>query len=316
MTTVWITGARGFIGRYLARSLSDQGNKVIGIGHGHWPAHDAEYWGVSSWLNSSVTANNLEVLRCKAERPNLIYHLAGGASVGASLESPRNDFSKTVDATSELLEWIRLESPSTTLVAVSSAAVYGSSHTKPIREVDTICPYSPYGYHKYFMEELCRSYGMHFGINAVVVRLFSVFGRQLKKQLLWDICCKLDETEGKVTLGGTGDELRDWIDVRDVVRALSLIADQADDQVPTFNFGTGIGTSVKDIAMMVTSAWSSAFEESRTIEFSGEARPGDPFSLVSDVSRINELGIRSNVRVTDGILDYVHWFASLVRNRS
>lgn len=316
MGAVWITGALGFIGRHLAKTIAAAGGDVSGIGHGHWPAQQARNCGVTSWLNSDLTFNNLEVLQREAGRPQLIYHLAGGASVGASLENPRNDFSKTVDATSELLDWIRLKSPTTRLLAVSSAAVYGSSHVGPIRESEAARPYSPYGYHKYLMEELCRSYAKHYGINVVIVRLFSVFGPQLRKQLLWDICCKFQKATGSIVLGGTGGELRDWTDVRDVVRVLQLFSTRADDNAPTYNFGNGVGTSVKDVAIIAAEAWSELCDESNRIEFNGKARPGDPFSLVADVGRIHEIGVQTSISVNVGIQDYVRWFASTIKGYS
>ena len=58
-----------------------------------------------------------------------------------------------------------------------------------------------------------------FRLAAGLPRLFSVYGAELKKQLLWDLCGKF-AAGGAVELGGTGNELRDWTDVRDVARAL------------------------------------------------------------------------------------------------
>ena len=89
--------------------------------------------------------------------PDYIFHLAGGSSVGASIANPYEDFSRTVATTAELLEWMRLAAQNATLVSVSSAAVYGAGHTGPIREEHALLPFSPYGYHKLMMENLCQS---------------------------------------------------------------------------------------------------------------------------------------------------------------
>ena len=247
MARIWITGAHGFIGQHLSRTLAQQGHTVVGVGHGAWPAAEAVAWGVSDWLNGDISASNLQALRTRHGQPDVVFHLAGGSTVGAAVANPREDFSRTVVSTAELLDWLRQESPQTRLVAVSSAAVYGAGHDGAITEAAPLRPYSPYGHHKLMMESLCRSYGSTFGTKTVVARLFSVYGAGLRKQLLWDLCSKLEGGQTPVVLGGSGNELRDWTDVRDVVRALALLSAQASAEVPNFNVGTGVATSVRDI---------------------------------------------------------------------
>ena len=108
---------------------------------------------------------------------------------------------------------------------------------------------SPYGQHKLMMEQLCNSYAVSFGIRSTVVRLFSVYGPRLRKQLLCDICCRLARGETGLVLGGTGGEIRDWTDVRDVVRLLAKVGELP--QRETFwimNGGSGRGTSIAEIA--------------------------------------------------------------------
>src|SRR5688572_19615846 len=187
MTTVWITGARGFIGRHLAKQLSSRGGFVLGLGHGAWPSADAGRWGISHWLNGDIQPGNLRQLAQGHGRPEVVYHLAGGSSVGAAVAGPLEDFARSVTTTAELLDWVRLESPDTRVVAASSAAVYGEGHVGPITEGVETKPASPYGYHKLVMEYLCRSYAATYGLKVALPRMFSVYGAGLQKQLLWDL---------------------------------------------------------------------------------------------------------------------------------
>jgi UDP-glucose 4-epimerase len=280
---------------------------VLGLGHGAWPAPEAKEWGLSHWLNGEIEASNLNALRVAGGFPGAVVHLAGGATVGAAVAYPREDFSRTVGTTAELLEWLRQESPETRLVVASSAAVYGAGHAGLITEDAPVNPSSPYGYHKWMMEALCRSYGSSFGLRTVVARMFSVYGPGLKKQLLWDLCSKLGTVPDTVELGGSGKELRDWIDVRDAVRVLSRLAEQAAPSVPTFNIGTGIGTPVRDVAEHVLRAWHGG--KSRTqLRFTGVARTGDPFSLVAGCARLSSLGLTCDIALRDGLEAYVAWF--------
>jgi len=306
MASAWITGAHGFIGRYLARGLQVEGYQVAGIGHGAWPEAEAAQWGLSFWLNGEISASNLGQMRHSLGLPDVVFHLAGGSSVGAAMANPHEDFTRTVVSTAELLEWLRQHSPATRLVAVSSAAVYGSAHSGPIPEDARVSPFSPYGAHKLMMEELCRSYAANFGLRLVLPRLFSVYGAELKKQLLWDLCGKL-AAGGAVELGGTGNELRDWTDVRDVAGALGQAARLASDLAPVLNLATGVAMPVREIASTVALLWGGA-EATARVGFSGRSRPGDPFSLVANIDRMRAQGIECAIPVTQGIAEYVAWY--------
>jgi len=270
---------------------------------------DARPWGVSQWLNGDIEGSNLRQMMRGSGAPDCVYHLAGGSSVGAAIASPHEDFARTVSTTARLLDWIRLESPTTRVVAVSSAAVYGAGHTGGIPEDRTQAPFSPYGHHKLMMEQLCRSYAATYQTRVVVARLFSVYGSFLQKQLLWDLCTRLAAGAAAVELGGTGGELRDWTDVRDVARALNLVRERASDAAPILNVGTGRATSVREIAAIVARAWPTP----SSVVFSGKSRSGDPFSLVADGARLRALGFEWRIAVDAGVNAYVQWYLHQVR---
>ena len=304
MATAFITGAHGFIGQHLARRLAADGFQVGGLGHGAWAPSEAAAAGVRHWINGEIAATNLALLSASLGPPDVVFHLAGGSSVGAAIANPREDFTRTVATTVELLEWLRQDSPATPLVAISSAAVYGAGHDGPIAEDAHKEPYSPYGHHKLMMESLCRSYGATYGLRSVVARLFSVFGPGLRKQLLWDVCSRIEAGEASLTLGGTGNEMRDWTSVEDVVRALVLLPGQASAEARAVNVGTGIGTPVRDVVQSLVQAWGRAVP----LQFSGRSRAGDPFSLVADGSRLAQLGFQWQQDVPRALAGYVDWF--------
>lgn len=307
MAKIWITGARGFIGRHLARHLSGAGNQVAGIGHGHWPQPDASQSGISHWLNADIDGASLTRLAERAGAPDCIYHLAGGSSVGASLAAPLEDFRRTAVSAAELLEWARANAAGARIVAVSSAAVYGDGHQGPIDEDAPVRPFSPYGFHKYAMEQLCRSYAQSAGAQVAIVRLFSIYGNGLAKQLLWDLCSRFEGGAAETVLGGSGEELRDWLHIDDVARLLEMAAAHASPDVTLVNGGRGEGLAVRTVAELVRSSWAGA----GPVSFSGAGRPGDPFSLVAGTSRLGQWGFHPTVPAERGIADYVDWF----RNR-
>ena len=304
MNLAWVTGAAGFIGRHLVRHLAATETRVAGI-----DLADVAITGLSdsvaAWREGPLSQGVLTALAETTGLPATIYHLAGGSSVGASLANPYGDFAATVGGTAMLLDWLRVHAPVTRLVIVSSAAVYGDLHAGSIAEDAATAPFSPYGAHKFAMEATCRGWAGSFELNIVAVRLFSVYGPGLTKQLLWDLCGKLAAGAGKVTLGGTGDELRDWTHVDDVVRALVAAVPLASPAMPVVNAGSGHPGSVRMIAEAVTRNF--GFDPA-CLDFSGKSRPGDPFSLVAAPGSLHATGFAWTVDIDAGVADYVRWY--------
>lgn len=305
--SIWVTGARGFIGRHVSRVFSEAGYNVAGLGHGAW--HETEYrdWGLAEWFNGDVSFSNLDALSASFGPPEVVVHLAGGSAVGTSFRQPIEDFHRSVLATAELAEWLRLQVPQARLVMASSAAVYGAAYGGPITEVMDCTPYSPYGFHKRMAELVLESYARNFGIRVAIVRLFSVYGPGLRKQLLWDVCNRLAAGAERLELGGTGEELRDWLHVEDAASLIQLSAEHAATVPWIVNGGTGVATSVRDVAACLVRAMGGPV----SLHFSGRSRSGDPPRLVADTARLCASGFVPRHEWRDGVRDYVDWFRSL-----
>jgi UDP-glucose 4-epimerase len=307
---VWVTGANGFIGRHLVRVLADRGYRVHGIGHGAIGETERHRLGLEHWLNGEIDAANLAALAEHSGLPSTIFHLAGGSSVGLSIAQPFEDFSRTVASTARLLEWLRGTARDCRVIVASSAAVYGAGHAGAIAVDAATFPMSPYGQHKLIMEQLCRSYAVTFGLQSTVARLFSVYGPNLRKQLPWDICSRLQAGERRLLLGGTGAEVRDWTDVRDVARLLTAIDGKPQSEAfQVINAGSGRGTTVARVAARLAECWGGTV----SVQYSGVVRPGDPTSLLSDDAMRRTPSFDWTIPVEQGLADYVSWFKGQVR---
>lgn len=307
---VWITGANGFIGRHLVQVLADRGHRVDGIGHGAIGDAERRRIGLQHWLNGEIEAANLNALASQSGLPSTIFHLAGGSSVGLSIAQPFEDFSRTVTSTARLLEWLRGSAAECRLIVASSAAVYGAGHHGAIAEDAELLPLSPYGQHKLMMEQLCRSYADSFGLRSTVARLFSVYGPSLRKQLPWDICSRLQAGERNLVLGGSGAEVRDWTDVRDVVRLLAEIGERPQPEAfGVINAGSGLGKTVAEVAAVITENWGGGI----SVNYSGVVRAGDPPSLLADDAAVRALRFDWKIPVEQGLADYVSWFKGQAR---
>lgn len=298
---IWITGARGFIGTALSQELSSAGLKVVGFvnSQNHAGKTNQTEFLYSGGVSSSLLTSTMQ----DHGAPCMVYHLAGGATVGQSIVDPYSDFCQSVDSTAKLLSFLKDTAPEVPVLLASSAAVYGNAHESPISSTASLNPFSPYGHHKKIVEDLGNLYAQTYEQSISVVRLFSVYGDGLRKQLLWDLCVKLARGEIDVSLGGTGYERRDWCHIDDVVQLLQRIETKNKGICQIHNGGTGQATTVMQIANLVIKSWGSKAH----IVFSGQSRKGDPRNLIADPSE-QPKGFKWKVPVSEGIDRYVHWF--------
>lgn len=297
--TILVTGAAGFIGGHVAGLYAKQGWHVIGLGHGVLSQLEQARIGLTEWHSHDVS---LSVLKEYAGRPWIVIHCAGGSLVGASIEEPYHDFQRSVLSTVDLLEFVRLYSPETRVVFPSSAAVYGATLDLPITERSPFVPVSPYGTHKMMVEAFCRSYAKLYKVKVAVVRLFSIYGPGLRKQILWDACNKIQR--GNPTFWGTGDERRDWLHVNDAVALLERAGDMASARCPVVNGGTGISASVRDVVEGLISGFGTDTKPS----FTGSFRSGDPEEYLADITAALAWGWKPTINWQDGVTEYAQWF--------
>ena len=293
-----VTGACGFIGRHAARRLARAGWTVHGIGHGQFDAGERERWGMRAFASADVTLDNLAA---SGVRPELIVHCAGGSTVGYSLAHPHEDFARTVATTAAALEFARTRAAQARVVFLSSAAVYGDAGGAPLSEDARLAPVSPYGVHKRIGEDLCRLYATQFGVRAVILRLFSVYGAGMRKQLLWDASKRM--RVGEMSFSGNGEELRDWLHVDDAAALIAQAQALASADCPVVNGGTGTGATVAQVLR----ALAAALGRNDAPRFTGERRKGDPAALVADVSRALATGWRPQARWQEGVREYAAW---------
>jgi UDP-glucose 4-epimerase len=298
---VLVTGAYGFLGRHVARLFAQKGHTVVGIGHGEWSREEWESWGLSAWHQGDIT---LAALKQYAGCPSLIVHCAGSGSVSFSVENPLADFERTVVTTAHVLEYVRLYAPSCRVVYPSSASVYGAVEAVPIREDCVAAPISQYGVHKLMAEQMVASYARQFGTPAAIVRLFSVYGCGLRKQLLWDACRKLSNND--TVFMGTGGEVRDWLHVEDAAELLSVAAEHASSACPTVNGGSGEGTTVRDVLFHLGSSLNPRKPPMAT--FSGMQRVGDPNHYIAHLEGSRAWAWQPTRGWRAGVAEYAAWW--------
>lgn len=297
--SVLVTGSAGFIGRHVAQRYISLGADVAGIGHDAAGILSASNLHLTRWKNANITLGELRSLDVQ---PDVIVHCAGDSLVMASFSDPENRVRRNVDAAKAVLDFAREQTRLPRVVMLSSAAVYGAATVLPIPEEAAVQPISPYGRCKAAVEDLCGRYGRSYAMPLVLLRLFSVYGPGLRKQLFWDACCKF--AAGQSDFGGTGDERRDWLHVDDTVDLIMNAADHASADVPILNGGSGASITVADALARLRKAWGRPVP---ALRFTHVARAGDPPGYEAGVAKATALGWKPQKSFDEGIVDYAAW---------
>lgn len=306
MRKILITGAKGFLGSNVAKHFKALGYETYGIGHGGLSVDESKEIGLDYWKKDDISIKAILEFN---QIFDVIVHCGGSGSVGFSVEHPYDDFKKTVDGTLEVLEYMRVHNPNAHLIYPSSPAVQGEHPDSPIKEEYIGKPASPYGYHKRIVEDLCQSYSEKFGIRVSIVRLFSVYGNGLKKQLLWDACNKILNSEDGVLFWGTGSETRDFIHVDDVVLLFERTLEKNNSFMIT-NGGTGIKYTIKQIVELIRVNLGKYVK----IDFNNQINIGNPQYYWADIKKLEEINFHHFVEFEDGLNRYVKWFRKEVMN--
>ena len=305
--TILITGAVGFIGRYVAKLFNEKGWTAVGLDASS--ADTSVTSKLSSYYKLALPSPNLGHVISDIQ-PQVCVHCAGPASVGNSMEDPASDFNHSVMATFNLLDTLRLNAPGCRFLYPSSAAVYGNPLKLPVEEKQVPAPISPYGFHKLMCEQLATEFHQIYGLPTTIVRIFSAYGAGLRKQVLWDICKKAS-SQKILRLQGTGNESRDFIHVSDIARAILLLAEKSPCGGDVYNLASGMETTIRALQEIIVNEL--GFEI--PTEFDGLVVPGNPLNWRADISRISVMGFRPEIDLKEGLASYAKWYLTEVRDR-
>jgi UDP-glucose 4-epimerase len=296
-----ITGAGGFIGSRLQKHFLSIGHEVHAIARQTIQDSKLHYHKIN--LPSSEVYSLLENIK-----PDVMIHAAGQSSVPNSVIDPAADFAAGPPVVFELLDALRIHSPETIFIFLSSAAVYGNPSSMPIKESSSAQPISPYGHHKLLSEMIVSEFASIYGIRCTSARIFSAYGNGLRRQLLWDICRKAHHGD-KVELMGSGMETRDYIHVNDVASAIATLVETSPLTGSAVNICSGISTNIAEIAAMIASR----FPHKPQIQFTGIQQAGAPKNWQGDNAWLKSRGFECSISLSQGVDDYVRWYETLQR---
>jgi UDP-glucuronate 4-epimerase len=301
-----VTVAAGFIGSHLAEALLADGHEVVG-----WDSFTDYYDPALKEEN----ARGLDVRRLDLATDELdlagfdgLFHLAGQPGVRSFGDVFDVYVRDNVLAGRRLFE--AAASDGVRVVYASTSSIYGAAETFPTPEETTPRPLSPYGVTKLAAEHLAFAYAVGFGLDAVVLRYFSVFGPRQRPDMAFPriVNALLDGTPFE--LYGDGSYSRGFTYVDDVVAATIAAMERAPAGA-VYNVGGGA-----EVSMLEAIA---AFEElaGRPLDVRTKSTvPGDQRRSRADTSRIEaELGWRPQTPFEQGIRAQWDWAAGRVGAR-
>jgi GDP-4-dehydro-6-deoxy-D-mannose reductase len=305
---VLITGCEGFIGSYMAELLTGKGLNVYGMVY-----QDTKYLdhlGDKIHLHSCSIADKDRVNAVLCEvKPDYIFHLAAQSLLTDSWRDPEQTLVINTLGTLHLLEAVRAAGLDPVIEIACSSDEYASQSAgdSPITESTLFGPYSPYGVSKLAADILGYIYWQNYGMKIVRIRPFSIIGPRKTSDACSDFARDIAEIESgkKAKLGvGNLEAVRDFVDVRDAVKAMWLLAEKGSPG-QVYNICSGKGLRVKEILDTLISL------SSRQIEIDQEPdrmRLSDKPWFVGDCSRLKDLGWKPLIPLEKTLTDILEYW--------
>jgi UDP-glucose 4-epimerase len=301
-SSVFVTGAAGFIGSNLVDRLLADGCRVVG-----W---DNLSTGQSSFLDDARThanftfieGDNLDLPRLtEAMRGcDFVFHLAANADVRFGTEHPRKDLEQNTVATFNVLEAMRANG--IRRVAFSSTgSVYGEPNVFPTPE-DAPFPVqtSLYGASKLAGEGLLHAYAIGFGFQVFVFRFVSILGERYTHGHVFDFYRKLLANPDEIEVLGNGQQRKSYLYVQDCLSAMLTVIGQSREPVNVFNLGADEYCTVDQ-----SLGWISGhlgLQPRR--QYTGGERGwiGDSPFIFLDTTKLRALGWRPTLTIREAVL--------------
>jgi len=300
-----ITGGAGFIGSHIAEQLSSHGYEVVVL--------DSLRTGFKrNILNlnvQSVEGSILDkaLLAELAQGTKAIFHLAALVSVPESLEKIEDCISINTMGTINVLEAAK-QNQDCKVVLSSSAANYGDDPELPKVESMIPKPMTPYSITKLDGEYYLKMYQEQWGVPTTSLRYFNVFGPRQNPKSAYAAAVPIFIEKAlrnePLTIYGDGQQTRDFIYVKDVVKAnihASLVGDE------TYNVALGQSTSILQLAENIIDITNSKSQ----IKYLAE-RPGDIKHSQADVTKFKKLGFRPEYSLEEALTETIEYYAKII----
>lgn len=292
-----VTGARGFIGRALVRSLCDQGIEVLALGREG--IESVDHPACRTFVADIETPGELDQY---VTQHSVVFHLAAHASVAGSVRDPMFDFDVNVRGFLNVLESVRRSGAS--LIFPSSSAVYDPTDNLPHAENALRRPSSPYAAAKVAAEAYCDAYHRCYDLDVKIIRLFNVYGPGMTRFAIRDFYQKIKRNPHRLEILGEGDQTRDYLYIDDTIESILCVATKGN---PGEDYNVAAGVPVKTIDLARQVAATMGYPDIK-ITAKGESFPGDVPRWYANIEKIRQLGFEPCISLDEGLRRTIDWF--------
>lgn len=302
---ILVTGANGFVARYLISALKARGDVVVGVDVSPVPTNGPDRYFHCNLLEPDAIRIILSV-----EKPDAIVHLAAVSSVAQSWQAPVDSFLNNTNIFLNVAEAVRSLSLSTRILSVGSSEEYGNipKEEMPIHESRPVNPCSPYAVARVSQEQLSYLYAKGFGVDIVMTRSFNQIGPGQRTNFVVpsfvdQLISGREHGEQIVTVtAGDLTIVRDFLDVRDAVAAYLLLIDKGE-RGEVYNVCSGVGRKLREV---LESASNIVGVGLQTVVDPTRVRPADNHVIVGDNSKIRKAtGWRPTFTLEQSLSDIV-----------
>lgn len=309
-----VTGCAGFIGSHLSEHLLRQGHDVLGVDCFTDFYRRAIKESNLSWLRAQPSFRFIEADLLEMDVAGLlegiewVFHQAAQAGVRASWGEEFGIYTRNnILATQRLLEAARDAPRLRAFVYASSSSVYGDAERYPTPEEILPQPISPYGVSKLAGEHLCRLYARQFGVPAVSLRYFTVYGPRQRPDMAFHRFIRAMLAGEPLTIYGDGSQTRDFTYVDDIVEA-NLLAAERGRAGEVYNIGGGSRVTLNEVIAILEELVETAARR-RWLD----PQKGDVRHTAADIRKAeDELGYRPAHSLRQGLAEEVKWLRYLL----
>lgn len=254
---VLVTGGAGFLGRNVTNSLIKERRYQVTIfdNLSNSTKNNISYLIKNGAIFVKGDVTNYKLLSKILSDVDYVIHLAAKINVEESIIMPELTHSVNTTGTLNILRaCIANKVPN--IIAASSAAVYGNSTTTPLYENSPTIPISPYGATKLTAEHYLQAFSNCYSINSVSLRFFNIYGQGQSTEYAGVIekFMKRIESNKPLLIYGDGKNTRDFVSIKDVVRAILLTMKQMNGKKgDVYNIATGTSVSINELAKLMIS---------------------------------------------------------------
>ena len=296
---ILITGGAGFQGSYLSESLVEAGHQVTVLNT--YSDESAKNLGAVADKAAVVwgSVTDPEIVEKTVRGQDAVIHLAARINVDESIDSALSYTAVNIMGTQNVLEAARKREAR--VIFASSCEVYGYTHDAIVSETSELRPHSPYAASKVGADRRCFAYWMTFGVDVTIIRPCNIYGPRQKSGAggaVIPIFVRQALAGRPLRIFGTGHQRREYMHVRDLVRAYDVVLGRDDLRGEVLNVGTGETASILDIADFTASKLGG------TVEHAPD-RPGEVPGFMLDSSRATALGFTPRISFWEGLADYI-----------